>query len=79
MHTESGECPSEGVGYFSQLELERDWVIIQEYKQASPHLVITTFAVSPYDLVTNTCTEHATAFLPITFITANASQLLLSA
>lgn len=47
MHTESGECPSEGVGYFSQLELERDWVITQEYKQASPHLVITTFALFP--------------------------------
>lgn len=30
--------------------------------------------VSPYDLVTNSCTEHVAAFLPINFIIANASS-----
>lgn len=47
VYTEGGGCPSEEVGYFSQLELERERVIIQEKKQAAPHLVITTFTLFP--------------------------------
>lgn len=78
MYTEGGGCPSKGVGYLSHLELERKKVLIQENKQAAPHQVIGTFTVPHYDLVTNTCTEHAAASHPINFITANAFQLLLS-
>lgn len=36
-----------GVGYFSQLELERKKAIIQENKQAAPHQVTSTFTLFP--------------------------------
>lgn len=47
VYTQRGGCPSEEVDYFSQLELERGRVIIQENKQAAPHQVISMFTLFP--------------------------------
>lgn len=72
-------CPSKGVGYFAQLELKRERVIIQENKQAAPQQVISTFTLFPLMILLVTPVQSMlTAFLPINFITANASQLLLA-
>lgn len=62
VYTESGGCPSKGVGYFSQLELERERererVIIQENKQAAPYQVISTYTLFPLIILLVTPVQH---------------------